>query len=283
MSQIVIKSTEKVFEGTLQVATHESTACKCTMTFSIFLPPQAKTTAVPVLYWLSGLTCNEQNFITKAGAFQSATSKGVAIVCCDTSPRGVDIAGQSDSWDFGVGAGFYINATEAKWKEHYNMESYVTKELIEVIESNFSVSKEKRAIFGHSMGGHGALTLFLKYPGLYQSVSAFAPICHPTVCPWGQKAFSGYLGEDKEMWKAHDATELMNNFKGTANCEILIDQGTADTFLPSQLFPDHFEAACKKVNFPVKLRMQEGYSHSYYFISTFISDHIAHHAETLSK
>jgi S-formylglutathione hydrolase len=251
------------------------------MTFAIYLPPQAEKGKVPALYWLSGLTCSEQNFITKAGAFGFASKYGLAIVCPDTSPRGTNIEGQSDSWDFGVGAGFYINATEPKWSTNWNMETYVTQELLALVEGNFPVSSQKRGIFGHSMGGHGALTLTLKHPNLYQSVSAFAPICHPCVSVWGRKAFTGYFGTDEQVWKRHDATELMTNFTGTVGNEILIDQGTADQFLEG-LLPDHFAAACKTANYPLKLRMQEGYSHSYYFISTFIEDHIAHHASQLS-
>eukprot|EP00013_Stygamoeba_regulata_P010407 CAMPEP_0177686488 /NCGR_PEP_ID=MMETSP0447-20121125/33594_1 /TAXON_ID=0 /ORGANISM="Stygamoeba regulata, Strain BSH-02190019" /LENGTH=274 /DNA_ID=CAMNT_0019196611 /DNA_START=146 /DNA_END=970 /DNA_ORIENTATION=+ len=273
------------------------------MVFSVFLPPQVAATAtkattaaastcaspsaavtVPVLYWLSGLTCTDQNFITKAGALRSASRLGVALVCPDTSPRGCALQGEEDSWDFGTGAGFYVNATEAPWKQHYHMYDYTTQELPSLIESNFPVNPAKQGIFGHSMGGHGALICALKNPGKYKSVSAFAPICHPTQCAWGKKAFSGYLGEDQSSWKAWDATELVQSYTGPA-LDILIDQGTEDGFhkKDNQLQPDAFVAAAESVDgVNVTLRYQEGYDHSYYFISSFVDDHLEHHFRILS-
>jgi len=280
-----VKSKDKVFGGELSVCSHPSTVCGCTMTFAIFLPVQAASGPVPVLYWLSGLTCTEQNFITKAGAFRAAAQHGIAIVCPDTSPRGAaaeDIEGAKDAYDFGIGAGFYVDATQPKWSANWNMRSYVTKELPTLIESQYAVSSDRRGVFGHSMGGHGALTLFFNTPGFYKSVSAFSPICHPTDCAWGIKAFTGYFGDaDMDVWKAHDATELVGKYSGP-KVEILIDQGTGDSFLKDQLKPQSFEAACKQASYPLTLRMQEGYTHSYYFISTFVEDHIAHHAKFLS-
>lgn len=281
MSELTEVSKNKVFGGWQKVFTHQSKEVKCKMTFGVFLPPQAEKEKVPVIYWLSGLTCTEQNFVTKAGAQRYATEHGVVIVAPDTSPRGCNIEGEEDGWDFGTGAGFYVDATEEKWKTNYRMYSYVTKELRELVNANFPVKEDKQSIMGHSMGGHGALICFLKNPGLYRSVSAFAPICNPIECPWGQKAFSGYLGSNRDDWKQYDACELVKKYDGPPT-EILVDQGKGDQFLTAgQLLPDNLVAACAGAKVPVILRMQEDYDHSYYFMSSFIGEHIAHHADYL--
>lgn len=273
-------SSAKCFGGSQKVFKHHSSELKCDMKFGVYVPPISAAQKVPVLYWLSGLTCTEQNFITKAGAQRTAAEQGIMIVAPDTSPRSCGIEGEDDSYDFGSGAGFYVDATEENWKTNYRMFSYVTKELPVLIASNFPVLPEKQSVFGHSMGGHGALICFLKNPGLYKSVSAFSPICNPVQCPWGQKALAGYLGSDKETWKEYDATELVKNYDGPIP-DILIDQGTDDQFYPSQLLPENFVEACRSKNVPVTLRMQEGYDHSYYFISSFVEDHVKHHARHL--
>lgn len=281
MTSVTQVSSNKMFGGLQKVYSHESKECGCTMKFGIYLPPQAETQKCPVLYWLSGLTCTEQNFVTKGGSQKYAAQNGFIIVAPDTSPRGLNLPGEDDAYDFGSGAGFYVNATQDPWKTNYRMYEYVTKELPAVIDANFPTEKGKQSIFGHSMGGHGALICALKNPGQYKSVSAFAPICNPSVCPWGIKAFTGYLGEDKETWKAYDATCLVKNYNGPP-LDILIDQGKADDFLPQgQLLPDNFVAACTESKTQVTLRMQEGYDHSYYFMATFLEDHIAHHAKFL--
>ncbi len=281
-----VKSTVKLFGGVLQRMTHTSKVCACDMTFAVYLPPQTETSAVPVLYWLSGLTCTDENFSQKAGFARAAAARGLAIVMPDTSPRGVVIDGADDSYDFGSGAGFYVNATEPKWAGHYQMYSYVTEELPALVESTFAgkVIAGKKSISGHSMGGHGALTLGLKNPTSYSSISAFSPICHPTNCPWGTKAFTGYLGSI-EAGKAHDACELVKGYSGPP-LKLLVDQGAADNFLTgevNQLQPDALVAACAAsgAKVTVDMRMQEGYDHSYYFISTFIDDHINFHADAL--
>lgn len=273
-------SSAKCFGGSQKVFKHHSSELKCDMKFGVYVPPISAAQKVPVLYWLSGLTCTEQNFITKAGAQRTAAEQGIMIVAPDTSPRSCGIEGEDDSYDFGTGAGFYVDATEENWKTNYRMFSYVTKELPALIASNFPVLPEKQSVFGHSMGGHGALICFLKNPGLYKSVSAFSPICNPVQCPWGQKALAGYLGRNKETWKEYDASELVKNYDGPIP-DILIDQGTDDQFYPSQLLPENFVEACRSKNVPVTLRMQEGYDHSYYFISSFVEDHVKHHARHL--
>jgi len=271
-------STSRCFGGELQRVRHASETCRCDMVFGIFLPPQASSQKVPVLYWLSGLTCTDENFMQKAGAQRVAAELGIAIVCPDTSPRGTSFPGEHDSYDFGSGAGFYVNATEAPWNQNYHMFDYVTRELPDLIEANFPVNA-KRGISGHSMGGHGALVCYLRNPGRYQSVSAFAPICHPSECAWGQKAFSGYLGEDRNDWMPYDAALLIGDAE--EKLPLLIDQGTEDSFLSDQLKPGALEQACIASHYPLELRMQEGYDHSYYFISTFIADHLRHHARGL--
>jgi S-formylglutathione hydrolase len=267
------------FGGTVQFYSHFSEACNSEMKFSVYIPPQAQSEPVPVLYFLSGLTCTEENFMTKAGAQQFAAKYGIMLVALDTSPRNTGTAGEEDDWDLGTGAGFYVDATEMPWRSHYNMYSYVVRELPQLIVENFSVQGDRQGIFGHSMGGHGALVCALRNGDRYRSVSAFSPIVAPMKCPWGQKAFSHYLGQNTELWKAYDASELIqtNPFPSP----ILIDQGTADNFLNKQLMPQIFEQACDRVGQLLNLRMQEGYDHSYYFISTFIEDHIRYHAEKL--
>ena len=253
------------------------------MNFAIYVPPQASSGKVPVLYWLSGLTCTEANFTAKAGCQRIASEHGIIVVAPDTSPRNCDIEGEEESWDFGTGAGFYVDATEEKWKKHYRMYSYITKELPALVNANFPALEGQMSVFGHSMGGHGALIAFLKNPGLYKSVSAFAPICNPMNCPWGQKAFGGYLGSNKESWKGYDACELMKAYKGPKP-EILIDQGLGDKFYDAQqLLPETFKKACEEVTHPLNLRLHEEYDHSYYFISTFLEDHVKHHVKYLER
>mmetsp|Transcript_31337 Transcript_31337/g.76442 ORF Transcript_31337/g.76442 Transcript_31337/m.76442 type:complete len:283 (-) Transcript_31337:43-891(-) len=278
-----LASSVRCFGGFVKKFVHQSSALKCEMTFTAFIPSSAATgnAKASCLYYLSGLTCSPENFITKAGAFRAAEEKGIVLIAPDTSPRGIDIEGQDDSYDFGSAAGFYLDATEPKWAEHYNMYTYITKELKEIVNAELPVSEEKQSIFGHSMGGHGALTIYLKNPGLYRSVSAFSPICNPTDCPWGVKAFTGYLGaENKEAWDEYDATLLLSSYEGPKT-PILVDQGTEDTFLEEQLKPQRLEDACEQAGVPLKLRMQDGYDHSYYFISTFVEDHINFHAQHL--
>ena len=233
---------------------------------------------MPVLYWLSGLTCNDENFAQKAGAQRLAAELGLAIVCPDTSPRGTDLPGEHDDWDFGSGAGFYINATQAPWSDHYNMFDYVSKELPALVEAKLPVT-DKRSVSGHSMGGHGALMCALKAPLHYQSVSAFAPICHPSESGWGVKAFSQYLGEDRNAWRDWDATQLVCTVE--KQLPILIDQGGDDDFLGEELKPGSLEQACICTHHPLEVRIQEGYDHSYYFIASFINDHLRYHARAL--
>ncbi|XP_043927520.1 S-formylglutathione hydrolase [Protopterus annectens] len=275
-------SSNKCFEGFQKVFEHDSNELKCKMRFAIYLPPKVEVGKCPVLYWLSGLTCTEQNFITKAGFQQAASEHGIIVVAPDTSPRGCNIEGEDDSWDFGTGAGFYVDATEENWRINYRMYSYVTEELPRLINANFPADSERASIFGHSMGGHGALICALRNPGKYKSVSAFAPICNPVQCPWGKKAFSGYLGPDQTKWEAYDATCLVKKYSGP-QLDILIDQGKDDQFLAAgQLLPDNFIAACTEKKISVVFRLQEGYDHSYYFIVTFINDHMKHHAKYLN-
>lgn len=251
------------------------------MTFTIFFPPSASAGKVPIIYYLSGLTCTDENFITKSNAQKKASQEGVALIAPDTSPRGLNIEGEAESWDFGVGAGFYLNATVDKWK-NWRMYDYITKELPSLLSQHFhSLDTSKASIMGHSMGGHGALVIALRNPQMFKSVSAFAPIVNPSVVPWGIKAFSGYLGEeDKEAWKEYDATELMKSYSGP-QLPLLVDVGTSDSFLERELKPQNFAAACEEKGYPLRLRMQEGYDHSYYFISTFMDDHIELHASQL--
>ena len=269
----------KEFGGWLNRYEHQSASCHCTMTFSVYLPPQAATEKVPAVYWLSGLTCSDDNFRTKAGAQRYAAEFGLALIMPDTSPRGDDVADEPDRYDLGKGAGFYVNATQAPWSAHYQMYDYVTAELPALIEAHLPVLPGIKSISGHSMGGHGALICALKEKGAYRSVSAFSPICHPVKCPWGEGCFGAYLGDDKEQWKAYDATELIK--AGHSAIPVLIDQGTNDEFLAEQLFPQDLQAAYEEQCGSFTLRMQEGYDHSYHFVATFIGEHLAYHAKAL--
>lgn len=271
-------SQNKVFGGWHKQYSHQSNALNCSMRFAIFLPPNAKASEpVPVLYWLSGLTCSDENFMQKAGAFRMAAELGIAIVAPDTSPRGENVA-DDQSYDLGQGAGFYLNATQSPWASHYHMYDYVTEELPAIIEAHFPVSKV-RSIAGHSMGGHGALVIGLRNADKFRSISAFSPISHPMQCPWGQKAFNAYLGSDVEQWRQYDAVELLN--QGKVSQPILVDQGDADSFLTEQLKPELLSAAADKHGTDLTLRMQPGYDHSYFFISSFIDDHLRFHAKSL--
>jgi S-formylglutathione hydrolase len=271
-------SSQKVFEGQLNRYSHRSAVLDCDMIFGVFLPPQAADSRVPLLWWLSGLTCTDENFMQKAGALEMAAQLGMAIICPDTSPRGIDLPGEHESYDLGSGAGFYINASREPWSAHYRMYDYVTQELPELVSQNLPVNG-RQSISGHSMGGHGALICALKNPGMYQSVSAFAPICHPSVCGWGIKAFTEYLGNDRNDWTQWDATQLIQHV--SEQLPILIDQGGEDDFLSEQLKPGSLEQACIATHHPLEIRMREGYDHSYYFIASFINDHLEHHAKAL--
>lgn len=274
-------SENKSFGGTQTVFSHESTETGCTMRVAIYLPPQARQRKVPVLYWLSGLTCTEENFTVKAGAQRVAAALGIAIVAPDTSPRGVRVPGDDASYDFGLGAGFYLDATEAPWSTNYRMYSYVVEELFGLVGATYPVDPARAGIAGHSMGGHGALTIGLKNPERFKSISAFAPISSPMRAPWGEKALTGYLGPDRAAWPLYDATELVAR-RGWKGGPILVDQGSADQFLEAQLRPELLSAACAEAGVPLQLRIQEGYDHSYYFIATFIEDHLRHHAAQLA-
>jgi S-formylglutathione hydrolase len=269
-------STAKSFGGTQGVYRHASRETGTDMVFSVFLPPQPGPR--PVVWYLSGLTCTHAN-VTEKGQFQRACAElGLVFVAPDTSPRGEDVP-DDPAYDFGQGAGFYLDATQDPWARHFRMESYIVQELPELVAANFPVDMDRQGVTGHSMGGHGALTLALNYPGRWKSVSAFAPIASPTRCPWGEKALAGYLGEDRQVWRRHDATALIED--GARLPDLLIDQGGGDSFLETQLKPELLEAACAKAGIPLTLRMQPGYDHSYYFISTFMADHLAWHAERL--
>jgi len=270
----------KEFGGYLSRYTHHSNVCNCEMTFSVYLPPQAEEASVPALYWLSGLTCTDDNVRTKAGAQRYAAEHGIALVFPDTSPRGDDVADDESRYDLGKGAGFYVNATEEPWAKHYQMYDYVTKELPALLEENLPLIAGVKSISGHSMGGHGALICALKNPASYKSVSAFSPISNPVNCDWGKGCFAAYLGDDISSWEQYDATSLVK--AGAMFSDILIDQGVADEFYDEkQLLPENFQAACNEMNQSVTIRMQEGYDHSYHFISTFIGEHIAYHAQAL--
>ncbi len=270
----------KCFGGKLGFYSHVSTTCNSEMRFAVFQPPQIQTQSVPVLYFLSGLTSTEENFLMKAGAQKYAAEYGLMLVAPDTSPRNTGTPGEDEDWDFGTGAGFYVDATQQPWASHYKMYSYVVDELPTLIATNFSIQTDKQGIFGHSMGGHGALICALRNPEKFKSVSAFAPIVAPMRCSWGEKVLSGYLGEDREVWRDYDACELVKKLKYRGN--ILIDQGTTDKYLVEQLKPELFKQACEEVNQPLNLRYQEGYDHGYYFIASFIEDHIKHHVRELA-
>lgn len=289
-------SEHRCFDGWQRFYKHESQTIGLPMRFSVYLPPQLQAQAekdatsgaavmgqgkVPVLFFLAGLTCTEETFMIKAGAQRYAAEHGLMLITPDTSPRGAGVEGETDHWDLGVGAGFYLDATQPGWNQNYRMESYVTQELFEIATQVLPGDSQRMGIFGHSMGGHGALTLALRHPGKYQSVSAFAPICAPLQCPWGEKAFSTYLGADKAVWAEHDASVLMSKVRNPYPAGILVDQGLADNFLPTQLYPEAFEQACQQAGQPLTLRRHEGYDHGYYFIATFIQDHMEFHARHL--
>ena len=273
-------SRNRCFGGMQGVYTHAAETTHCSMRFGVFMPPEAQSARVPVLYWLSGLTCTEDNFIVKAGAQRVAAELGVAIVVPDTSPRGLGYPGEADAYDFGLGAGFYVDATEAPWSEGYRMYSYVTNELPAYVERHFAVVAGRAGIFGHSMGGHGALTIALKNPDRYRSVSAFAPIASPMRCPWGEKALTGYLGSDRGRWREYDATALIAD-RGWRGPALLVDQGTSDPFIESQLKPELLRQACEQAGVALDLRLRDGYDHSYFFIATFIEEHLRFHARHL--
>lgn len=280
-----ILSEHACFGGVQRFYEHASAEIGLPMRFSVFLPPQAVNSAVPGLLYLAGLTCTEETFVVKAGAQRFAAELGLALICPDTSPRGEvpqNIPGSTADWDFGIGAGFYLDATQAPWAAHWRMESYLIKELLPLVTQSLPINAQRLGIFGHSMGGHGALTLAQRHPGVFKSLSAFAPICAPSQCPWGEKAFTGYLGTDRQTWLAHDASALMRTQTSAPYpAGILIDQGLADAFLPSQLHPHLFEAACASANQPLTLRRHAAYDHGYYFIATFMEDHLKHHATQL--
>ena len=274
---------DKVFAGNVEIYRHSSEVNHCDMQFSVFRPKQEQHSSVPLLTWLSGLTCTEDTFMFKAGALKMASDLGIMILAPDTSPRGDNVPDdENGAYDFGLGAGFYVNATKSPWQTHYNMYDYVTKELPSIITSNFNVDKNRFGIFGHSMGGHGALTIGLRNPDTYRSISAFAPICNPINCPWGTKALGNYLGENSSAWSEYDATEIVlaGNYKSPQNL-IRIDQGLADEFLERELNTDKFEQACKDSELAIDIHRHVGHGHGYYFISTFIDDHLQHHAKYL--
>ena len=286
-SYLELLSEHGCFGGQQRFYRHDSHEIDLPMRFSVFLPPQELIDAaggkVPAVVFLAGLTCNEETFMSKAGAQKLAAELGLALIAPDTSPRGADVAGESDSWDFGVGAGFYLDASEPPWQKNYRMESYITEELLPLISVSLPVDATRLGIFGHSMGGHGALTLALRHPEQFKSVSALAPICAPMQCAWGKKAFTGYLGADTATWNAHDASALMAASTAVPYPGgILIDQGLADKFLPDQLMPALFESACVAAGQPLTLRRHAVYDHGYYFIASFMADHLKHHASQLA-
>jgi S-formylglutathione hydrolase len=276
-------SEHRCFQGTQGFYRHESRVIGLPMRFGVYRPPLAATQPVPVLFYLAGLTCTEETAAMKAGAQRAAAELGLMLVTCDTSPRNTGIAGEADDWEFGAGAGFYLNATQQPWARFYRMYDYVLEELRQAVLANFPADPNRVGIFGHSMGGHGALVLALRNPQVFKSVSAFAPICSPMRCAWGQKALPRYLGDDQAAWKNYDSVELMHAAGKAVFNEILVDQGLADKFLQqSQLLPELFEAACAAAGQPLRLRRHEGYDHGYYFISTFVADHLRFHAAALS-
>jgi len=269
------------FGGVQRFYRHDSREIGLPMRFSVFIPANPDNARLPALFYLAGLTCNEETFMIKAGAQRFAAEAGLILIAPDTSPRGANVEGESDSWDFGVGAGFYLDATKPEWDKHYRMQSYI-HELRELVIAELPVDGARVGIFGHSMGGHGALTLALKNPQAFKSVSAFAPIAAPIKSPWGKKAFTGYLGDDQETWEQYDASVLMSRLQTPFPAGILIDQGLGDKFLAEQLYPEVFEAACRNASQPLELRQHPLYDHGYYFIATFIEDHIRFHAKNLA-
>ncbi|WP_291588281.1 S-formylglutathione hydrolase [Comamonas sp. UBA7528] len=279
-----LKSAHACFGGAQRYYQHDSREIGLPMKFSVYLPPKAVAgEKVPAVLYLAGLTCTEETFMTKAGAQRLAADLNIALIAPDTSPRGANVPGESDSWDFGVGAGFYLDAQQAPWEQNWRMESYLIEELLPLLARHLPIDTQRLGIFGHSMGGHGALTLALRHPGVFKSLSAFAPIANPVNCPWGQKAFTGYLGNNQAAWAQHDATRLMESQgKPPYPAGILVDQGLADKFLiEKQLLPEALEAACAQLGQPLTLRRHAGYDHGYYFIQTFIDDHLRHHAQQL--
>jgi S-formylglutathione hydrolase len=279
---LTLLNSHACFGGEQRFYQQDSLAISLPMKFGIFLPPQASTRSVPAVIYLAGLTCNEETFAFKAGAQRVASKLGIALITPDTSPRGANVEGEAEAWDFGLAAGFYLDATQTPWAKNWRMESYLLNDLIPTLSASLPIDTNALGITGHSMGGHGALTLALKYPSIFKSVSALAPICAPIQCPWGQKAFTGYLGNDESTWQAHDATALMGKqISVPFKSGILIDQGLADKFLTDQLHPDLFASACAKVGQPLSLRKHAGYDHGYFFVASFIEDHLAHHAANL--
>lgn len=278
---LTLLSEHRCFGGTVSFYRHASEACGGEMRFGVYVPPQAATRKVPVLYYLAGLTCTEETFFAKGGAPRVAAELGLMLVTPDTSPRGAGFPGEDASWDFGVGAGFYLDATQEPWSSRYRMFTYVTRELPGLVAAHLPARADREGIFGHSMGGHGALVCAMRQPGRYRSVSAFAPIGAPMRAPWGHKAFSGYLGPDTQAWRAWDASELVRGLREPLP-PLLVDQGTRDKFLAEQLRPELLQEACAAAGQPLTLRMQEGYDHSYYFVSTFMGDHLRHHAAALN-
>ncbi len=277
-------SEHRCFDGTQRFYRHHSSTIGLPMGFSVFLPLQAQENKVPVLFYLAGLTCTEETFMIKAGAQRFAAQHGMMLVAPDTSPRGAGVEGEDENWDLGTGAGFYVDATQEPWSRHYRMETYITSELYSLVTEQLPGDAARAGIFGHSMGGHGALVLAQRHREKFQSVSAFAPISAPSRCPWGEKAFTAYLGSDRQAWASHDASLLMEQLQRPFPQGILIDQGMDDSFLAQQqLLPEAFEAACAQAQQPLVLRRHEGYDHGYYFISTFMEDHMAFHAERLGS
>lgn len=272
-------SESQCFGGRQQTYRHHSNACNCDMQFAVFLPPAAERGAVPALYWLSGLTCSEENFSVKSGSQRYAAELGLALIIPDTSPRGVDIPGQDEAINIGTGAGFYVNATESPWSAHYRMDEYITRELVAAVNANLPVDPERKSISGHSMGGHGALVLGLRNADAYRSISAFAPISAPSHCPWGQEAFTAYLGPDETAWQAYDACALIRS--RPSRHELLVDQGSADPFRELQLHPEEFKEACAAAGQRLQYRERDGYDHSYFFVGTFIGEHLDFHARAL--
>lgn len=279
ITALTTRSANRCFDGVQGFYSHESEACNGTMNFAVYTPPQAEQVKLPVVFYLSGLTCTEENFVTKAGAQRVAAELGLLLVAPDTSPRNQGIPGEDDSYDLGTGAGFYLDATQKPWSKAYRMYSYMTEELPQVIAKNFPADMDRQGILGHSMGGHGAITLHLKHPKTYRSVSALAPISAPIQSPWGEKVFSAYLGDDREAWKEYDSCELVR--RRPSEAEILVDQGSSDQFLEENLMPEKLAEACAAAGQELKLRMQPGYDHSYYFVQSFIEDHLRHHARAL--
>jgi len=280
---VEILSERASFGGVLRICRHQSEAIGLPMRFAVYLPPHAEDARLPVLFYLAGLTCNEETFMMKGGAQRMAAELGVMLVAPDTSPREAHVDGEANDWDFGLGAGFYLDATQPPWQMNYRMESYVHELRALACGDELPGDSTRVGIFGHSMGGHGALTLALRRPDLFRSVSAFAPIAAPSRCPWGRKAFTGYLGKDEAKWAQHDASLLMSQLQTPFPAGILIDQGLSDQFLDEQLYPEEFESACQHAGQPLELRRHAGYDHGYYFISTFMEDHLRFHARNLGS